>query len=596
LFTLRYRCGIVIYRIEITHFRFIILANQIDCLKSAYSILVLILLGYSSRAQSPYQNLLSRTFAERAAILLDFYHGTVYNGDSVHIFQKIDSIAQLARDNKDQDLLLETALMRAHYFYYRDTIFSRAFILEKLDNLKQLAIEKKSFWLEIMAENMMALYNYNRQYYQQAFVHHQRVYHLIKDIDPEVFPQKQNCLLQMGMEYYHFNDFPESIFYIRQALYAEPKSRMAFFRPRLSLLNTIGLAYQKMNNLDSADHYFRFTIQEAVKQNDIVWECIASGNLGYSYFLRREFDKAIPLLEKDVRNALLTNDPGLASGSQMILGAISLEQKNTAKAWEQLQLARQLAYASTQYSRLQTLYPLLSKLYAAKGMPGESALFLDSAMVVKDSLSRAFNALLLLRARQQVEMERYNAEMEGIRSQQKINILERNILIAVVLLLMGIAVLIYRAQQKKNELQKERAQKASEELMVASRQLTDFAKNISEKNAMIEMLQTQNGNETTEALEKLQHSTILTDEDWEYFRGMFEKVHQGFLQRLKQKEPNLTPAETRFMVLTKLGLSAKVMAATLGIGADAIRQLRSRVRRKLNLGEEANLDEWVAGV
>jgi len=565
-------------------------------LRKSGLLLFLILSGLIAWSQSPYQDLLFKTYAQRAPLLLNFYHGTVSNADSVTIFQRIDSITQLARDNKDEDLLLETALMRAHYYYYRDTVFSRELILAKLDNLKQLAIDKKALWLEIMAENMMALYNYNNLHYQQAFVHHQRVYHLIRDVDPEDFPQKQNCLLQMGMEYYHFNDFPESIFYIRQALYAEPKSRMSLFRPRLSLLNTIGLAYQKMGNLDSADYYFKFTIDESVKQGDVTWECIASGNLGNDYFLRREFDKAIPLLEKDVQNALLSKDWGLAAGSQMILGAISLEQKNTAKAWEQLQQARQLSYASTQYSRLQNLYPLLSKLYAAKGMADESAMFLDSAMMVKDSLANAFNKLLLLRARQQVEIEQYNAEVESVRSQRRVNILERNVLMGVVLLLMVIAVIIYKAQKRKNELEKEKAQKASEELAIASRQLNDFAKNISEKNTLIEMLEAQRGNEVSEALQQLQHSTILTDEDWEYFRVMFEKVHQGFLQRLKQKEPNLTPAETRFMVLTKLGLSAKEMAATLGIGADAIRQLRSRVRKKLSLGEEVNLDEWTERV
>jgi hypothetical protein len=36
------------------------------------------------------------------------------------------------------------------------------------------------------------------------------------------------------------------------------------------------------------------------------------------------------------------------------------------------------------------------------------------------------------------------------------------------------------------------------------------------------------------------------------------------------------------------------MAAMLGVGADAIRQLRSRVRKKLELGDENGLEGWVA--
>jgi DNA-directed RNA polymerase specialized sigma24 family protein len=107
------------------------------------------------------------------------------------------------------------------------------------------------------------------------------------------------------------------------------------------------------------------------------------------------------------------------------------------------------------------------------------------------------------------------------------------------------------------------------------------------------LLEQQHGNETNETLQQLRHSTILTDSDWEYFRDLFEKAHPGFLQRLKEKIPGLTPAETRFIVLSKLELSGKEMAAMLGIGTDAIRQLRSRVKKKLNLQEESSLDDIV---
>jgi DNA-binding CsgD family transcriptional regulator len=107
------------------------------------------------------------------------------------------------------------------------------------------------------------------------------------------------------------------------------------------------------------------------------------------------------------------------------------------------------------------------------------------------------------------------------------------------------------------------------------------------------LLEQQHGNETNETLQQLRHSTILTDSDWEYFRDLFEKVHTGFLQRLKEKMPGLTPAETRFIVLSKLGLSGKEMAAMLGIGTDAISQIRSRVKKKLNLQEESSLDDML---
>lgn len=521
--------------------------------------------------------------------MLLFYHATIQHEDSALIFRKIDSIRQVANKHNDDDLKMEVSLLYAHYFYFRKQI-SPVKVLSVLDSVKKEAIQQKKLWAEALAENMAALYNFNTlQHYEVAFEHHQRVYNLIKDLSSKEFPHKQNCLSQMADEYYFFSDFEQSIRYNRMALDAEPPYKLYPPAIRIIILNTLGLSYQKLNRLDSSDYYLNEAHSLAVKENNEAWQGISSGNLGYNTFLRGHFDMAIPLLEKDVRIALKYTDWGLASGSLMVLGDISLQQGNISKANHQLSEARQYVYRSGQYQRLQILYPLLSKLYAAEGNAMLATRYLDSALFVKDSVARKLNALQMLRARQKVDLEKYRAEMESVESERKLNIQERNILIGVVLLLMAIAIYIYKQQRKKYRMQ-------NEVLITASKQLSDFAKNISEKNALLELLEQQHGNTTNETLEQLRHSTILTDSDWEYFRDLFEKAHPGFLHRLKEKIPGLTPAETRFIVLSKLGLSGKEMAAMLGIGTDAIRQLRSRVKKKLNLGEETNLDDIVNNI
>jgi ATP/maltotriose-dependent transcriptional regulator MalT len=248
---------------------------------------------------------------------------------------------------------------------------------------------------------------------------------------------------------------------------------------------------------------------------------------------------------------------------------------------------------SEQYKLLQTLYPLLSKLYAAKGNPELAATFLDSALYVKDSLARQFNAMLILRAQQKLEREREKAEVEHITSEKKIEILKRNILVVVVVLFMLLSVYAYRRQQKKQLLAKEKLQKSEAELRLATKQLDEFTSYISEKNNFIEILQQQLDNGERDALQQLHKTTILTDDEWEYFRQLFEKVHGGYLQRLKEKLPGLTPAETRFMALGKLKFSNKEMAATLGVSPQAMRVTWHRLRKKLELPEESSADELI---
>ncbi len=544
------------------------------------------LLSFTGLAQNRYEYLASKTSAQRIKLLLPFYHSTLQYEDSAVIFAKIDSIRQVANQHHDDDLQMEVSLLYAHYFYYRQYFPPRK-VLAILDSVKKEAIQRKKVWAEALAENMAALYNFTTlNHYEVAFEHHQRVYNLIKDLSPNEFPHKQNCLYQMADEYYVFNDFEESIRYNRLALEAEPPFKLYPPALRIIILNTLGLSYQKLGRLDSSDYYLKGAHALAVKENNDAWQGISSGNLGYNAFLRRQFDIAVPLLEKDVTIALKNTDWGLASGSLMVLGDISLQRGNLFKADHELSNARQYVYRSGQYQRLQSLYPLLSKLYAAEGSTALATRYLDSALYVKDSMARKLNALQLLRARQKVDLEKYRSDMDSIENQRKLNMLERDILIGIVLLLMGIAIYIYKEQRKKYRLQ-------NEELKTASKQLSDFARNISEKNALLELLEQQHGNETNETLQQLRHSTILTDSDWEYFRDLFEKAHPGFLERLKEKIPGLTPAETRFIVLSKLSLSGKEMAAMLGIGTDAIRQLRSRVKKKLNLGEETSLEDII---
>lgn len=541
-----------------------------------------------------YRQLLHKTHAQRVALLADVYQHTLIDKDSVTIFNMINGIQQLAITGKDDDLLFETALMRAHYFYYRDK-FPASLVLQVLDSLRAEAVKQKITWLEALSENMLALYNFNQlKQYQLGFEHHAKVYRLIKDLGPAAFPHKQHCLLQMGQEYYFFRDFHESLFYNLAALRAGTPPVFQKDMDELGIMNTIGLCYQQLGILDSAAYYFNKTISVAQQNNRPAWEGIASGNLGNNFFLSKQYDLAIPLLQKDVQLAIASSDWGLASGSLMVLGEIALLQDKKDDAKKYLLTAQQYVYRSGQYERLQKLYPLLSKLHGLFSQPAMAAVYLDSALYVKDSIDRKLNALQMLRAKQQVDLEQYHAEVERITSQKKINLLERNILISVVMLMMAIAVYVYREQRKRSQRQEQQIRKAREDLSDAATQLEEFARNISEKNELIEILQQHGGDH--ELLEQLQQSTILTDKDWEYFRRLFEKVHHGFLSRLKDKLPSLTPAEIRFMALSKLDLSNKEMAAMLGIGTDAIRQYRSRLRKKLDLSEEGSLKELVGTI
>lgn len=64
-----------------------------------------------------------------------------------------------------------------------------------------------------------------------------------------------------------------------------------------------------------------------------------------------------------------------------------------------------------------------------------------------------------------------------------------------------------------------------------------------------------------------------------------------FQRRLRERCPDLTPKQERLCGLLRAGLASKEIAAMLGIGEDAVKAQRKRLRRKLGLAPDENLEK-----
>lgn len=86
----------------------------------------------------------------------------------------------------------------------------------------------------------------------------------------------------------------------------------------------------------------------------------------------------------------------------------------------------------------------------------------------------------------------------------------------------------------------------------------------------------------------------LSDEtDWDFFDEHFDAVHAGFLKKLHEQHPSLTPGDLRLAALLRLNLPSKEIAPLLHISVRGVENKRYRLRKKLGLAAEVNLTEWV---
>ncbi len=546
-------------------------------------------------AQPAYDSVLNKSYVKRIDSLKKIIDRIVERGDdSVWAFQQIEKFRQFAIKHGDKEIEMEADMIPA-YFFSRNRGNNHALVISTLQNVINKAEAKGMLIIQARAMVMLSEYYFKAiGNYVIAFEEYFKLEKLTAKIPYEEFPDKIAILYNIGEAYFYFSDYPQTIQYLRKAIQfqAIPYNRRWY---NLAL-NTLGLSYQLINNLDSSDYYFNRLLDKKDPMHLQVWETITMGNLGYNLYLRGAYEKAIPFFEVDIAEAEKKRDWGLASGALIPWADILFKQKKYAEANKKMFLAKEYVIRSGQYKRYSTLYPLLSKWYAFKNELSLSELYLDSAIYVKDSLARKFRTLQLLRAEQKAELLKHRSEIAEIDLEKKIKTLQRDILIGCIILLIIITIFVYQGQKRKHKQEKlildmELANKKIE-LAAATGQLEDFSKSITEQNKLIETLELQFGeNSNNEALEQIRQVTILTDEEWEKFRTLFTQVHGGFLQRLLQKLPDLTPAETRFMALAKLGFSNKEMAAIQGVSSNNIRNIWHRLRKKFSFAEDASYKE-----
>lgn len=566
------------------------MTNKLYRYPSARYLLLAIAWLCSFSAQGQYESWLNKTYSERVGEIKIFIDGLIFSPDSAAVMNKLAGLKEFGKKHHDKEMVLEADLVRAYYYSIHASDRNR--VIGLFQQLIEEAREKGSLVLQARGHRHLSYYYWEYvKNYELAFEQFLLLDQVLEKMNSDAFPDKLDHLYQIGRAFYHFSEHREAIPYFKKALRLPETSFNKIYVNQAR--NTMGLSYQAIGQLDAADQCFRAIIRSNPGN---IWEGIASGNLGYSYYLRNDYETAIPLLEKDISMAVKEQDWGLASGSGMTLADIYFRKDQEVAARKMTLQAREYVLRSGQYRRYQYLYPLMSKMYAAEGRLALSNAYLDSAIKVKDSLAREFNALQMMRAAQKAEQDQYKASVKDIEHKRHLNRMERNGLIGLVLLMIVIAFYWYRQQVKKQQRQEEQVRKAEEELASATKQLNEVAKHISEKNKLIELLQEQYNQPDNELFLQLQQSTILTEEEWDNFRSLFEKVHSGYLRRLKTKLPELSPAEIRFMTLAKLQFTNKEMAATLGVSQQAIRTTWHRLRKKLDLPEEGSLEELVNSI
>ncbi|HJW30459.1 MAG TPA: helix-turn-helix transcriptional regulator, partial [Saprospiraceae bacterium] len=417
-----------------------------------------------------------------------------------------------------------------------------------------------------------------------------RGYEMMRDLGFDKVPDAKNFLLQLGNAYMLIADYKSAIHYLREARSIPlviPSDGL-----ELSLMNTTGLCFQRMAEYDSAVVFYAKANEVATRMNNDFWKSFTNGNLGYAYFKKGEDDKALPLIETDFDTSLHYHEIGSALNAALSLASIYLKKGNRAKAEQYIQFSIAHVDRTSDHS-MAVFYDNLFQYSKLKGEYEKATQYVDSFRHYNDRYLASEDKSIVEKAQLQLEMVNHASELHSLEATRKRQVLIRNGLLAILALTGIIASLLINRHTLRRK----------KELQMARLELESYTNTIREKNELIDSFSDEiekmrasdshHLDERTNQLQELMHASILTEEDWNHFRRMFDTVHPGFFVRLKEKMSDLTPAETRLLALTKLQLAPREMASMLGISYEAIKKARQRLRRKIDLPEEGSLDELV---
>lgn len=237
---------------------------------------------------------------------------------------------------------------------------------------------------------------------------------------------------------------------------------------------------------------------------------------------------------------------------------------------------------------------------------------LDAAFF--DSRSKNNRPLLEI----QDDFRKTKEEQELLIQEQRLNQLEQEekVLFLQKILLLGCIIFLivvgwlylkhfkskHKAENKLLRKQQElEIQKANEIVELKNRELAASVLKLIEKETFIDELKDKlsnaNGTLDSQEIKKIVRSmSTRSEENWKEFEARFIAVNKKFYKKLKKKFPKLTQGDQKLCALVKLNFTSKEMAKLLGISVESVHTTRYRLRKKLNLSREDNLNEFIASI
>lgn len=408
---------------------------------------------------------------------------------------------------------------------------------------------------------------------------------------------------------YHIHSYRESINYgkralaMREKLSSPPRPATEIF-----IYDLIGFCHKLLQQPDSSILYYR-RIQKVLQGMDSstvfhkLWSAIADGNIGENLSAKGLTAEAQPLLEQWEWAGLTFGDSSNIALGKNALAANYFRKKEYGKALQNWLYVFHWSRSQNNFTNAKSAAEGIAAVYRLTNQVDSAFFYLGQSQAYNDSLTAFSNRSGLQAVQSKVKLDHLQRSLENSTALLKEEKKSKQFLLASIVLLAVVATLLYNRQRLKtqNRLQGLAQQKREAELEArrTKEEIENFVRHIKEKNDLIDSLRDKLSADSElkarqDILEGLAEYTLITDHEWEKFKTGFSKTYPSFFPAMAARLNQVTPAEERLATLVFLGFNNLQIANTLGISRESVTRARYRLKQRLGLSKNDELEELIA--
>ncbi|TJZ59871.1 tetratricopeptide repeat protein [Sphingobacterium olei] len=517
-----------------------------------------------------------------------------YGKDTVALSQQFSVLIQKAQDENEEQLLWAYYLRMADgHSIASDAVNARSD--EFFQKSRSIAEEIDRPELLLITEARNGHYQFIYRKVSDAIPYFLRASALLDEVDLSQVPQLVTHINFLAHFFSYIGDHKRAVRSLERGLpFAAAASRQ-----QIDMYNSMAVYLKRDDRPEDAAHYFTRALEVARQAKDTVWIGIVLGNLANMKYQNGEVEEAIADLKQNIAYSIHYHEQLDAMRSLIELSEIYVEQNRYMEARSAVQQA--IPYIEDKpYFLVYKLRvsKLLAKIAHYEGDLDFELVQLSRAIRLQEALSKREDAEHLQRSYWRWKSERDQNTLTALAEEKAQNRIYSKIGLFILFLITVIGGLLvgrFRQKLKTQAILAEKRrieesfekQQMGEEIVVLRSSLEEFTNTLKINDLLIQKLKDENHQgkvvDSLESLEDLLDSHLMTDARWLKFKALFDRVHQGYLAKLKRLHPQLTENDLRIIALQKLELSNRSMGDILGISVDGVKKAKQRLKKKLDV-------------